>query len=68
MEEERIHRLETRLLHTEDLIDTLNMTVYRQQEQLLRLQRQLAELAGRVSSMATETPAPGSSDEVPPHY
>ncbi|MCB1929401.1 MAG: SlyX family protein [Rhodocyclaceae bacterium] len=67
-QQERIHHLEARLMDVEDLLDTLNVTVYRQQEQLSRLQRQLTELGGRLSAVATDGNPRDGANEVPPHY
>ncbi len=64
----RIVEIEAKLSLAEDLLETLNMTVFRQQEALARLERQVVELARQMANMA----APGTSgppaDEVPPHY
>ncbi|MCB1893949.1 MAG: SlyX family protein [Zoogloeaceae bacterium] len=67
-QQERIHQLEARLMDVEDLLDTLNVTVYRQQEQLSRLQRQLTEVVGRLSTGASDGHPRDGADEVPPHY
>ena len=42
--EERFARIESKLALTEDTVDVLNMTVFRQQKQIERLQMQLAEM------------------------
>jgi SlyX protein len=63
----RVTELEVKLGFAEDLIDTLNQTVFRQQEQLDLLQRQLIELNRRVQAAeAHEQRDP--SEELPPHY
>lgn len=65
--EARITELEIKLGFAEDLIDTLNRTVFRQQEQIDLLQRQLTELHRRLKeSEGQERRDP--SEEVPPHY
>ncbi len=65
--ESRISELEIRLGLAEDHLDTLNRTVFRQQEQLDLLQAQIRELA-RITQ-ANEPGEPRNlADEVPPHY
>jgi SlyX protein len=65
--EGRIAELEIKLAYSEDLLDTLNTTVFRQQQQIDLLQEQLRVLRQQFNdSMPTEQ---GSlRDEVPPHY
>ena len=65
--ESRLTELEIKLSYAEDLVDTLNHTVFRQQEQIEALQRQLADLQRQVQAI----PAGGARslrDEIPPHY
>ncbi len=63
----RVTELEVKLGFAEDLIDTLNQTVFRQQEQLDLLQRQLVELHRRMRE-ADSQEARDSVQEIPPHY
>ena len=64
--ETRITELEVKLAFAEDMLDTLNNTVFRQQEQIERLLREVRELREQLRSMPTE---PRSLfDELPPHY
>lgn len=65
--EERFARLESKLALTEDTVDTLNMTVYRQQKQIERLQAQILDLQNRLSSFAPDGRR-DLRDEIPPHY
>jgi len=66
--ENRVTELEIKLGYAEDLVETLNHTVFRQQEQIEVLQRQLDDLRRQV------LPEPGGGaprnlrDEIPPHY
>ena len=61
--------LEIRLGLAEDYLDTLNRTVFRQQEQIDLLQAQIRELARSVrSAESAEAEARNPADEVPPHY
>ena len=65
--EARINELEAKLVFAEDLLEELNRTVYRQQQQIDMLQRQMRELREQLAAAA---PAEGRSlrDEIPPHY
>jgi len=65
--ESRLTELEIKLAYTEDLVDTLNLTVFRQQEQLEALQRQLADLQRQLQSIPSG-PTRTAADEIPPHY
>lgn len=65
--EERFVRLESKLALTEDMVDTLNMTIYRQHKHIERLQAQIMDLQNRLSNMGPD----GRRDlreEIPPHY
>jgi len=65
--EARINELEVKLGFAEDLLEELNRTVYRQQQQIDRLQLAVRELR---EQLAMAAPAEGRSlrDEIPPHY
>jgi len=65
--EQRLTDLEIQLSFAEDLLDSLNAVVARQQEQIERLASELAELKRRHSE---ESPIGFRSlrDELPPHY
>lgn len=68
---DRITELEIKLSLTEDLVEELNRTVFRQQEQLDLLQAQLRHLYRQVQSQADNAdPAAATTprDEIPPHY
>ena len=67
MTADRITNLEIKLSFTEDLIDQLNQTIYKQQQQIEFLYRELKSIKEQASS----SDSPGSSspkDEIPPHY
>lgn len=67
MTEHRLTELETRLAFAEDLVDTLNQTVARQQAQIDSLQAQLRVLYQQLRAITPdETRAP--RDDIPPHY
>ena len=65
--EARINELEVKLAFAEDLLEGLNRTVYRQQQQIDQLQLAVRELR---EQLAASAPAEGRSlrDEIPPHY
>ncbi len=65
--ETRITELEVKLAFAEDLLETLNQTVFRQQEQIDRLQQELRSMR---QQMLQAQPAEQRSlrDEIPPHY
>lgn len=67
MDEQRLERIESKLSFAEDLLDELNLTIFRQQEQIDRLQAQVRHLAERLQDI----PQAGGRDlrdEIPPHY
>lgn len=65
--EERLERLETKIDFAEDMLDELNRTVFRQQEQIDRLKQQLSHLHEKMQSFGP-VPAGDLRDEIPPHY
>lgn len=67
MMEERLNELEAKLAFAEDLIETLNQTVIRQQGQLDSMQQQLRLLHQRMQDAAPDE-ARSPRNEVPPHY
>lgn len=67
MHESRLDELEAKLSFAEDLIDTLNHTVVRQQQQLDCLQDQLRLLHAQMQEHPT-TEQRNLLDEIPPHY
>lgn len=67
MMETRLNELEAKMVFAEDLIDSLNQTVVRQQGQIDSLQQQLRLLHQRLQDvLPDEVRAP--RDEIPPHY
>lgn len=64
--ESRLTEIEVKLGFTEDLLEELNRTVYRQQQQIDQLQQELRALRQQVSAMPSERQ--NLSDEIPPHY
>lgn len=63
----RLDEVEAKLAFAEDLIDTLNQTVIRQQVQLDSMQQQLRLLHQRLQeALPEETRTP--REDIPPHY
>jgi SlyX protein len=67
MNESRLTELETKLAFAEDLLETLNQTVIRQQAQLDSMQQQLRMLHQQLQD-ALPDEARSLRDEIPPHY
>jgi SlyX protein len=66
---DRIAELEARAALADDLLDELNRTVFRQQQQIDQLARELQAVRERVRDLAVAPrPAPDPGEEVPPHY
>lgn len=63
----RITELEAKVALSEDALDELNRTVYRQQQLIERLQQELRALQEIVEG-AADGEQPGPRDEIPPHY
>ena len=63
----RLTDLEVKLSFTEDLLEELNRTVFRQQQQIEALQQDIRALRDQLqASLPAESRNP--ADEVPPHY
>lgn len=65
--EARLNELEAKVALAEDLLETLNQTVIRQQVQIDLLQQQLRLLHQRLQD-ALPDEARTPRDEIPPHY
>ena len=65
--ESRITDLEVKLTYTEDLLDELNRTVFRQQQQIDLLIAEVTALREMVHNAEPGEPR-NLRDEIPPHY
>jgi SlyX protein len=65
--DERLERIETKVSFSEDLLEELNMTVYRQQKQIDRLREQIQLLTEQLGDMRSSRQG-SLRDEIPPHY
>lgn len=64
--EERLEKLEAKMMAAEDQLDELNRCVWRQQQELDLLRAQLRQLSAHVQAM--QAAAPGAADDIPPHW
>ena len=65
--EARLTDLEVKLSFTEDLVDDLNRTVFRQQQQIDLLVNEIRSLRDQLTNMQPEERR-SLRDEIPPHY
>jgi SlyX protein len=63
----RLNEVEVKLSFAEDLLETLNATVYRQQQQIDRLQQEVRELREQLMA-AAPAESRNPQEEIPPHY
>lgn len=66
--EERIADIEIKLARQEDMVDTLNKTIYQQQKKIDELEALCAALARRVKDMRDTMTEGNPVNEKPPHY
>jgi SlyX protein len=64
----RIAEIEAKLTLSEDLLETLNLTIYRQQQQIDRLQQEVRALRDQAEAADARREPNTPADEVPPHY
>jgi SlyX protein len=65
--ETRLTELEAKMSFAEDLIDSLNQTVFRQQEKIDLLERQIRLLHQQLLALQPDEER-DLRDEIPPHY
>jgi len=68
--EDRLIQLESKLCISEDLLEELNLVVFRQQQQIDQLQEQI-RLLFRLMQQGSGPDSPEKRDlrdEIPPHY
>lgn len=65
--DERLVELEIKITQQDDLLDTLNQTVYRQQRKIDELEALCTALARHVKDLRDAATA-GPANERPPHY
>ena len=64
----RLTELEIKASYADDLLEQLNMTIYRQQQQIDSLVQQIAQLREQSRSSAQDPATRDLRDELPPHY
>jgi SlyX protein len=65
--QERVENLEIKASFAEDLLEQLNLTIYRQQEMMERLTAEVVQLRRQVPEGGGAA-ARNLRDELPPHY
>lgn len=65
--QDRLTDVEVKLTFAEDLLDELNRTVFRQQEEIDFLRRELLRLAQQVRDWSPHERS-DPRDDIPPHY
>ena len=65
-QEDRFVDIEIKLAHQEDLVDTLNQTIYQQGRRIDQLEAMVAKLAEHLRNLQETGQAP--LNERPPHY
>lgn len=63
----RIEALELKASYSEDLLETLNLTIYRQQQSIDALVQELRQLRQQLPEAGQQSPR-SLRDELPPHY
>jgi SlyX protein len=66
--EQRLMELEIKASYTEDLLDQLNQTLFRQQQQIDRLLHEVAQLNRQLPADGGGGTFRSLRDELPPHY
>ncbi len=64
----RIDELESQVAFQDEIIDSLNSTVAKQDRELLELKHQLSRLSERIKEIGDASPGEAPQDETPPHY
>jgi SlyX protein len=65
--DKRLTDLEIKVSMAEDLLDQLNQTIFRQQQQIDLLMREITDVRNQIPEERT-TQLPSLRDELPPHY
>lgn len=66
--EERLTELELRFMQQEKTLQELSDVVYRQEQQIMTLEKAVLLLTQQLRSMAASTAVEADSEERPPHY
>jgi SlyX protein len=64
----RITELEIKIAFTEDLLDEVNRSLWRQQRLIETLQQEMRALRSQLASIPAGAAGDSLRDEIPPHY
>ncbi len=65
-QEDRLVDIEIKISHQEDLVETLNQTIYQQGRRIDQLEAMVAALADHIRTL--QSTRQGPVNEKPPHY
>lgn len=68
MLQKRVEELENQAAFQDELHDSLNVVVAKQDAELLELKRQVGQLFERLRDLGDAVPGAQAQDEIPPHY
>jgi SlyX protein len=68
MADERLTEIEIKVSHQEDMLESLNQTVYQQQKKIDQLEAMVAALAKHLQQVREAGREIGPANEKPPHY
>ena len=66
--EDRLVDIEIKVARQEDMVETLNQTIYRQQKKIDELEGLCSALARHLKEMREAASEGGPANEKPPHY
>lgn len=66
--ESRLAEIEIKLSYSEDMLEELNRIVFRQQQQIETLQKELRALSRQLRTDDAQATPRDLRDEMPPHY
>ena len=64
----RVEELENQAAFQDELHESLNATVAKQDAEILELKRHMSQLFERLKDIGETAPGAQAQDEVPPHY
>ena len=64
----RIDELESQVAFQDEIIESLNSTVAKQDREFLELKHQLSRLSERIKEIGDSSSDEAPQDETPPHY
>lgn len=66
--EDRLIDIEIKIARQEDMVETLNQTIYRQQKKIDELEALCSALARHIKGLREAASESGPANEKPPHY